>query len=413
MQETSDARREKIMIQVYSEIGDLKKVMVHKPGNELLQVYPFDLANMLFEDTPYLPEAQREHDLFTDILREQNVEVVYFRDLLESAFSDPSVRKKFIKDFTAETHFPAESLKNRAEEYYETLTAEELVEAALSGIRSDHEFFSARKNLADHMTMESLFLVDPLPNTYFVRDSSVNIADGVILSKMAMPFRKRESLLFQYIHKYAEGFAENPTTNYYDRSLPFSIEGGDVAILSDKVVFIGCTERTEVGAIEYVADSLLKKGFEGIYAFEFEKTREQMHLDGMLTMIDYDTFLVHPLLNGNVRVFKVSGRPGNVQIESMLEEWDVIIKKALNLDHVNLIPCGSGDPIQGIWDYWNLGANVLAIRPGEVVGYDRTPITLELLDRAGIKIHTFKGGELSRGRGGARCMSMPMIREKI
>ena len=401
------------MVEVYSEIGKLKKVMVNRPGNEIMQIFPLNLSEMLFEDTPYLAGAQKEHDGFTQILKDQKIEVLYFRDLFQTSIEDKKVRSNFIVDFVDETPFTSESLKHRVQEYYESLSVKELVDSVFCGIRKDNEFFMERKNLADYFSQESPFLVNPMPNSYFMRDSSINIADGVILSNMAKSFRKREPLLLEYVHKYACEFREKPTENLYNRRLPYSIEGGDVAIFSDKVVFIGCTERTEIGAIEFVANSLLKKGFEFIYVFDFQKTRSQMHLDGMLTMINYDTFLVHPLLNGNVRVYKISGLPGNLRVESMLEEWDVILKKALKLDYAKLIPCGGGDMIQGFWELWNLGANVLTLRPGVVVGYDRNQITLELLDKAGIEVHTFSGSELSRGRGGARCMSMPLVRDKL
>ena len=195
--------------------------------------------------------------------------------------------------------------------------------------------------------------------------------------------------------------------------LPYGIEGGDVLILSDKTVCIGCTERTQPGAIEFIAANLFRRGFEAVYAFEMERGRNAMHLDGMLTMIDRDTFLFNPFLSGNVNVYKLTPGPNGTKTQPMDSDWGKVLADAMGVSSVRLIPVGNGDEIQGLWEMWNLGGNVLTIAPGEVVGYDRNKITLDLLDKAGIKVHTFEGAELSRGRGGARCMSMPIVREKL
>lgn len=261
--------------------------------------------------------------------------------------------------------------------------------------------------------LDDLFLVNPLPNSYFTRDSSINIADGVILSHMGKPYRQREPLLMKYIHRGADEYRDNPTQDFYSMEPPYGIEGGDVLILSDKVVCIGCTERTQPGAIEFVAANLLKKGFEAVYAFEMERGRNAMHLDGMLTMVDRDAFLFNPFLSGNVNVYKLTPASDGVRTQPVGSDWSKVLADALGESSVRLIPVGNGDEIQGFWEMWNLGGNVLTLAPGLVVCYDRNKITLDLLDKAGIEVRTFEGAELSRGRGGARCMSMPIIREAL
>lgn len=401
------------MIQVYSEIGRLRKVLVNKPGNELRQVHPFYLQKMLFEDTPYLKAAQREHDAFTDILREHGVEVFYLRDLFTQAMGHEDARRQFIDEFTDASSIASPSLRQKVQEYYLSLDVSSLVEAIFCGIRSDNEYFAGGTSLGEVTYKDELFIVNPLPNCYFTRDSSINIADSVIIANMSKAFRKREPLLLKYIHQYADDFIDCPTVNLMDNTLPYGIEGGDVIILSDKIICIGCTERTSPGAIEYVAPALFAKGFEKILAFELERGREAMHLDGMLTMVDLDKFIYNPFLSGKVNVFELTPSSGGaMNVRLLTDSWSSIISNAMKTDPT-FIPCGNGDLIASTWEMWNLGSNLLALGPGEAVGYDRNEITLELLDKAGVKVYTFEGAELSRGRGGAHCMTMPLVRDKL
>lgn len=401
------------MIQIYSEIGKLKRVLVNRPGNELNQVHPFHLQEMLFEDTPFLPDAQAEHDSFTKILKENGVEVLYLRELFTQAMRHQDAKNDFINEFLDASGIPSLSLKEKVKEYYETLTEDEFTDTIFCGIRRDNPFFQNGKTLGELTYLDDLFIVNPMPNSYFTRDSSINIADSVIIANMSKPYRKREPLLLKYVHKYADPFINEPTQNIMDNSLPYGIEGGDVIILSDKVVCIGCTERTAPGAIEYVAPALFSKGFEKILAFELPRGREAMHLDGMLTMVDVDKFIFNPFLSGSVNVFELTrGASDEIKVKLLTASWSEIISKALGRP-LQFIPCGNGDLIMGTWEMWNLGSNLLTIRPGHVVGYDRSRITLDLLDKAGMCVHTFRGSELSRGRGGAHCMSMPLVRETI
>lgn len=407
------------MINVYSEIGKLRKVLVHRPGNELLQVHPFHLNEMLFEDTPFLPYAQEEHDAFTSILRNHGVDVLDIRDLFQDAMRDPDGRKEFTQEFLAASNVPSISLNEAIMGWYEGLTVEDFVESVFCGIRRDAEPFASDLSLGGLTYKEDLFLVQPLPNSYFARDSSINVGDGVVLSHMGKEARRREPLLLKFIHQYSTEFKENPTCDFYGMQYPYGIEGGDFLVLSDKAVCIGCSERTQPGAIEKVASSLFTRGFESVFAIEMPRGREAMHLDGMLTMVDTETFMYNPFLSGSVNVFKLTQGPSSdagtpsIKCSATDSDWGKVVADALNTSAVKLIPCGGGDAIAGMWEMWNLGSNVLALEPGNVVGYDRNPISLDLLDKAGVTVHTFKGSELSRGRGGARCMSMPIYRDSL
>ena len=171
----------------------------------------------------------------------------------------------------------------KRQEYYNGLPLDECVERVYTGVLKSE--FDGGDSLGAVTYLDDLFLVNPLPNSYFTRDSSINIADDVILSHMGKPYRQREPLLMKYIHRAADEYRDNPTQDFCSMELPYGIEGGDVLILSDKVVCIGCTERTQPGAIEFVAANLFKKGFEAGYACEMERGRNAMHLDGMLTMV--------------------------------------------------------------------------------------------------------------------------------
>lgn len=405
-------------VHVYSEVGELKKVMLHRPGNELRQIHPFHLQEMLFEDTPYLPAAQREHDAFAQILGDCGVEVYYLRDLFAQAMSVPEARASFTREFVAASHVPSIGLTEAVTDWYQKLSTEDFVEAVFCGIRRYVEPFASDRSLGGRTYKDDLFLVSPLPNCYFTRDSSINVADGVILSHMGKEARRREPILAKYIHRYSDLYRDDPTEDLYGFSLPYGIEGGDLLVLSDRAVCIGCSERTQPGAIEYVAASLFQRGYQTVYAIEMPRGRAAMHLDGMLTMVSDDTFMYNPFMSGAVNVYRLTaggvlddGRPA-VKCEAADSDWGAVVSNALGKP-VNLIPCGGGDAIEGMWELWNLGSNVLTIRPGEVVGYDRNDVCLDLLDKAGITVHTFAGAELSRGRGGARCMSMPIWREDL
>lgn len=401
-------------VSVYSEVGPLKRVMLHRPGNELAQVHPSHLAEMLFEDTPYLPDAQAEHDSYANLLRSLGVEVVYQRDLFTQAMTVSEARRDFTREFVATSHIPSVALGEAVTSFYDGLSTDDFVESIYCGIRKDAPTFASNETLGGRTYKDDLFLVNPLPNAYFTRDSSINVADGVILSHMGKEARRREPLLMKYIHRYADLYRDDPTEDLYDMSLPYGIEGGDFLVLSDKAVVIGCSERTQPGSIEVVATSLFERGYGAVYAIEMPRGREAMHLDGMLTMVDVDTFMYNPFMSGNVNVYRLApAADGTPRCTVTNSDWGKVVAEALGLSSVKLIPCGGGDAITGMWELWNLGSNVLTVRPGVTVGYDRNPVCLDLLDKAGIEVHAFKGAELSRGRGGARCMSMPIWREAI
>jgi len=400
------------MIHVYSEIGKLKTVMVHRPGNELKQIHPSMLEEMLFEDTPFLPSTQEEHDTFTKILREAGIEVLEMRDLFTDAMKEPWARTNFTKEFVKACNLPSKGLAKSVRKYYESLDLEDFVETVYCGIRGDNPEIGDATTLAGLVSKQELFLINPLTNTHFTRDSSINVGDSYILSRMRMDARKREPIMMKYIAESAAAYKGKIITNLYNPKYPYVLEGGNFMILNKDVICIGCSQRTEPQAIEVVAEELFKQGFKSVYVFDLEKNRQNMYLDDMLSMVDHDTFIYNPLLSGNVPVYKLTYHDyEDSYAQFVSNDWRKALCEALNTKSVNLIPCGGDDPIASAWETWNMGSNVLAIAPGEVVGFLRAEVTLNLLEKAGLKVHAFAAPELSRGRGGCRCMCLPIDRE--
>ena len=399
------------MIHVYSEIGTLKTVMVHRPGNELKQIHPSMLEEMLFEDTPYLPSTQAEHDVFTGILRDKGVEVLDMRDLFTDAMKDSWARRSFTREFIEASHLPSDGLAESVRGYYDSLDLEDFVETVYCGIRGNNPAIADVTTLAGLVAKQDLFMVKPLTNTHFTRDSSINVGDSYILSRMRMEARKREPLMMKYIVESAPVYKGKIVENLYHPKHDYILEGGNFMVLSKDVVCIGSSQRTEPQAIEIVAEELFKHGFKSVYVFDLEQNRQNMYLDDMLSMVDHETFIYNPLLSGNVPVYKLTwSNYEQPQAEFVSNDWREALCEALGTTAVNLIPCGGDDPISSAWETWNMGSNVLAIAPGEVIGFLRAEVTLDLLEKAGLTVHAFAAPELSRGRGGCRCMCLPIDR---
>ncbi len=411
-------------INVKSEIAPLKKVLLHRPGNELLNLTPDSLSRLLFDDIPFLPEAQKEHDEFAHILKENGIEVVYLEDLMADVLNlSDEIEDKFIRQFIYEAGIKTPKYKNLVFEYLKSYTnKKELVLKTMSGI-SIGEISRAKreveKSLVDFVSEESEFLADPIPNLYFTRDPFASCGNGAILNKMYSITRNRETIYAEYIFNYHPDFV-GKLNKYYDRYLPYHIEGGDVLNLNNHILAVGISQRTEAGAIDELAKNLFKEPsceIDTILAFNIPESRAFMHLDTVFTQIDYDKFTFHPGILDTLEVYEItegdipdSDEDLNVKkVEGNLEE---ILEKYLGRK-IELIPCAGGEKISSEREQWNDGTNTLCIAPGVVVVYDRNNITNNILREHGIKVLEMSSAELSRGRGGPRCMSMPLIREDI
>ena len=412
------------VINVKSEIGTLKKVLLHRPGNELLNLTPDTLSRLLFDDIPFLPEAQKEHDEFAHILKENGIEVVYLEDLMAEVLElGDDIENKFIRQFIFEAGIRTPKYKEFVFDYLKSfVNKKELVLKTMEGIKIEEiprKKREVEKSLVDLVSDESEFLADPMPNLYFTRDPFASAGNGVILNKMYSVTRNRETIYAEYIFNYHPEY-KGKINKYYDRYLPYHIEGGDVLNLSNHVLAVGISQRTESGAIDELAKNMFRNPdceIDTILAFNIPESRAFMHLDTVFTQIDYDKFTFHPGIMDTLEVFEItegdipdSDEDLNVKkVEGSLEE---ILERYLGRK-VTLIPCAGGERISSEREQWNDGTNTLCIAPGVVVVYDRNNITNNILREHGIKVLEMSSAELSRGRGGPRCMSMPLVREDL
>ena len=375
-----------------SEIGRLRQVMLHRPGRELENLMPKYLERLLFDDIPYLKAAQSEHDAFAACLREQGVEVLYLTDLVVETIAQDGIRRELTEQFLDEAGLTDHRARDILRDYFASLDDRALVDTMMAGVRkSDIRGFETGK-LADYLSFRSddyPFLIDPMPNLYFTRDPFATIGTGVSLHRMHTVTRNRETLFGKFIFQYHPRYEKAP--KWYDRGETSSLEGGDILVLSPQVLAVGISQRTQEDSIDKFAHTILSisKTFQKILAFDIPKTRSFMHLDTVFTMVDRDKFTVHPNILSAITVF------------------------VLELDQVTLIQCGSGSVVDAAREQWSDGSNTLAIAPGEVVVYERNHVTNRILEEHGIKTHVIGCSELSRGRGGPRCMSMPLIREDL
>ncbi|WEG73972.1 arginine deiminase [Vagococcus intermedius] len=404
-------------INVFSEIGKLKTVLLHRPGKELENLMPDYLDDLLFDDIPYLPQAQKEHDAFADLLRKKGVEVVYLEDLAAEAISEPDVRSSFIKDYLEEANIKGTGLTRMIQAKLDAIrTNRELIDVTMAGIpKSDLEELKS-KSLTDMIESDYPFAIDPMPNLYFTRDPFATLGTGVSINKMYSVTRRRETLYAKYIFTYHPRFKDSNIPMLYDRHDSTRIEGGDELVLSKDLLALGMSQRTDVASIEKLAKNIFEQkiGFKRLLAFDIGSKRKFMHLDTVFTMLDYDKFSIHPEIEGDLTVYSISETvDGKIEIIKECDSLEAILNKYLEIDTVKLIRCGGNDPMAAAREQWNDGSNTLAIAPGEVIVYDRNPVTNKALEEAGVTLNYIAGSELVRGRGGPRCMSMPLVREDI
>lgn len=402
-------------INVFSEIGKLNKVLLHRLGSEVEGLVPANFERLLFDDIPYIKVAQREHDAFADVLRQNGVEVIYYVDEMVKALSDDSVRRKFVKEFVEESGVYSDAVKEALQEYLMDMTAREITEKCISGVRKN-EIDVKTTSLAEYIASGYPYYMDPMPNLYFTRDPGACIGNGMSIHHMSTAARRREALLLKYIFLCNKDLAPYGTDLWYDYDDPYSIEGGDILVLSEDIVAIGLSQRTTVLGIEHFAKNILTQGsgFRKVLVFDIPKTRTFMHLDTVFTMVDRDKFMIHPEIEGPLQLFEIMlDKNGDTRFSSITDSLENILKKELGLPAAELIRCGGDDAQAAQREQWNDGSNTLAIAPGKVVTYERNYVTNDLLDKKGIEVLTIPCSELSRGRGGPRCMSCPIHRDAL
>lgn len=410
---------EKNPIQVNSEIGTLKTVLLKRPGKELENLVPDHLSGLLFDDIPYLKVAQEEHDKFAQVLRDEGVEVVYLEQLAAEAIADKAVREQFIDDILAESQKTVLGHEKEIKALFENLSDQELVDKIMAGVRKE-EIQLDMNHLVEYMDDRYPFYLDPMPNLYFTRDPQASIGRGMTINRMYWRARRRESIFMTYILAHHPRFKDADVPVWLDRNCPFNIEGGDELILSKEVLAIGISERTSAQAIERLARQILfddQSTFTKVLAIEIPNSRSFMHLDTVFTMIDYDKFTMHAAIfkeENQMNIFTIEKDETTNDIKiSHSSQLKKTLEDALHVDNIQFIPTGNGDAIDGAREQWNDGSNTLTIRPGVVVTYDRNYVSNQLLREYGVKVIEITGSELVRGRGGPRCMSQPLFREDI
>ncbi|RYI30261.1 arginine deiminase [Bacillus infantis] len=405
-------------LNVTSEIGELKSVLLHRPGKEVENLTPQYLKRLLFDDIPYLPAIQKEHDYFAGVLSNRGIEVLYLDKLMTETLAQPEIRSRFTEQILMESQSNVNGSFEAVSEYLNSLPADELVRKVMAGVRKNEIDLKEKVHLHEIMADSYPFFLDPMPNLYFTRDPAAVIGKGITINNMNEPARRRESIFMDYIIKHHPRFKEHDIPVFFNRDEHYTLEGGDELVLSSEVAAIGVSARTSAQGIEKLARELFarQEDIKKVVAVEIPKSRAFMHLDTVFTMIDHDKFTYHPAIensDGKMKIYILEqGNSGELKItekDSLVET----LKEVLNLPELVLLPCGGGDVIAAAREQWNDGSNTLAIAPGVVVTYDRNYVSNDMMRQNGIEVLEIMSSELSRGRGGPRCMSMPIVRGEL
>ena len=408
-------------LHITSEIGTLKTVLIHRPGAELENLTPDTLHELLFDDIPYLKVAQEEHDAFAELLRSRGIEVLYLDQMTAEALDHDDVKRQFAAEMVAASKQGERRVTGALIDYLANMSTLDMVHKIMAGVRKDEVQLPPEHAQQLHNMVQKMhypFYLDPMPNLYFTRDPNATIGGGLTNNRMHWPARRRESLFMKYIIEHHPRFKSANVPVWYGRDNDFSMEGGDELVLSRDTMAIGISERTTPEAIESMAVKLFAgSDFKKIIAIEIPKSHAFMHLDTVFTMIDYDKFSIHPAIrdNGGRLNMYILEKVDGQDYPTITKETDLehVLRVALGKDHITLIECGQGDEIASAREQWNDGSNTLAIAPGVVVTYNRNYVTNQALRDHGIEVLEVSGAELGRGRGGPRCMSMPLVREDI
>ena len=404
-------------IKVNSEIGRLKVVLLHEPGEEIHNLTPSKLDDLLFDDIPWLPLAKKEHQAFAQTFKDAGVKVVYLVDLMKEVLDISSeIRNAFIEQFVNEANIHSATLKEVTTDYLKSIKDnKQLILKTIAGIKkTDIPSYSVR-TLTDHVE-DYLFVADPMPNLYFQRDPFAAIGEGVSLNSMYSVTRSRETIFGEYIFKYHPEYKKVPL--YYSRYEDVNIEGGDIMVLNNHVLIVGVSQRTSSEAVERLAKNLFfnnETDFDTILAFTIPQARTFMHLDTVFSQVDKNKFAIHKGCYEKLKIYRLTkdmNLDGKLKVLPLEQKLEDVLESYIGLP-ITLIPCGGGDAISADREQWSDGSNTVAIAPGEVIAYERNDITNEALKKAGVKVHIIPSSELSRGRGGPRCMCMPLVREEV